>query len=555
MSPLCLMAQQKVTINPSETCQTIEGFGAADAWTTEYVSDFFPKSEKEKAAQWLFSTEMDALGNPLGIGLSMWRVNIGAGSATQSAEESNISDETRRVECFLNADGTYDWTREDGQQWFMSKAKDYGVNHFILFANSAPIYYTLNGKAVNNSGAETANLRQDSYDDYAKFLATVTKHFEDEGYGISYVSPLNEPSTDWTSGQEGSRWANADIAHIAREIDKSFAAAGVKAKAIFSETDSWDKTTGGWGIARNQMDQLFKKGSSDYIGDLSHVAKTFCAHDYWTFRTNDAMQEARQTAREKADNLGLDLQMSEWSMLDAAPDTSAGFPASYDAAQYIDISLYMAKLIQNDLRVANVTSWNFWTAMATEVWGQKNRFCLLRLQPYSGDYGSLRDGGTIASNTNLWVLGNFSRFIRPGYRRIGLTGADDMNGLYGSAFISPDRDKIVAVFVNTSKKRVETTISLSDADLRIASQTRYQTSSSRYLKHLGQVGEDYTPQVGFAARTVTTLVYDLSSANGITQTKTAPVTDNRYYTLSGMAVEKPLLPGIYVRGGRKVVVR
>ena len=37
-------------------------------------------AEKEKSAKWLFSQEMDADGNPEGIGLSMWRVNLGAGS-------------------------------------------------------------------------------------------------------------------------------------------------------------------------------------------------------------------------------------------------------------------------------------------------------------------------------------------------------------------------------------------------------------------------------------------------------------------------------------------
>ena len=137
----------EVKIDITKTFQTIQDFGASDCWTAEYISDYFSTTQKEKAARWLFSQKMDANGCPEGIGLSCWRVNLGAGSASQGSA-SNIEDETRRVECYLNSDGTYDWTRCDGQQWFMKQAKDYGVEHFLLFSNSAPIYFT-NNSSVN----------------------------------------------------------------------------------------------------------------------------------------------------------------------------------------------------------------------------------------------------------------------------------------------------------------------------------------------------------------------------------------------------------------------
>ena len=104
-----------VTIKPSTCYQTIADFGASDCWTADFVGKYFSAAEKEKAAKWLFSQELDGNGNPLGIGLSMWRINLGAGSAEQG-NNSGIDDETRRGYCYLNTNGTYDWTKSAGQQ-------------------------------------------------------------------------------------------------------------------------------------------------------------------------------------------------------------------------------------------------------------------------------------------------------------------------------------------------------------------------------------------------------------------------------------------------------
>ena len=248
----------EVKIDITKTFQTIQDFGASDCWTAEYVSDYFSTTQKEKAARWLFSQKMDANGCPEGIGLSCWRVNLGAGSASQGTA-SNIEDETRRVECYLNSDGTYDWTRCDGQQWFMKQAKDYGVEHFLLFSNSAPIYFTKSGKANTNNQSLTCNLKDNRYDKYAEFLATATQHFVDEGYNVTYIDPVNEPRYDWKDGQEGSPWENSNIAKLAKELDKSITNRNLSTKILIPEASSWKEASYG-------MDTLLH----DCI-DLSHV--------------------------------------------------------------------------------------------------------------------------------------------------------------------------------------------------------------------------------------------------------------------------------------------
>ena len=85
----------------------------------------------------------------------------------------------------------------------------------------------------------------------------------------------------------------------------------------------------------------------------------------------------------------------------------------------MDIALYMSRVIHNDLTIAGVTSWSYWTSMDISQWGQKDRFLLISLVPNGwtgdgGDTGLLRNGGSYEAMPTLWVLGNYSRFLRLG---------------------------------------------------------------------------------------------------------------------------------------------
>ena len=118
--------------------QTIDGFGASDAWSMQHIG-LWPDSVRLQTADWLFSTENDSKGQPLGIGLSIWRFNIGAGSHDQG-RESGIGSHWMRTGCFLRPDGTYDWKQQPGQRNFLRMAQERGVRTFIGFFNSPPVY-------------------------------------------------------------------------------------------------------------------------------------------------------------------------------------------------------------------------------------------------------------------------------------------------------------------------------------------------------------------------------------------------------------------------------
>lgn len=543
-----------LTIDPSKSYQTIQDFGASDCWTAELVGDYFLTSVKKKATRWLFSKETDRSGNPLGIGLSCWRVNLGAGSASQGSD-SNISDKTRRVECFLKEDGTYDWARCNGQQWFMREAKDYGVEHFLLFSNSAPVYFTKNGKANANNQNTSCNLKNDCYDDFAEFLATTTKHFVDEGYNITYIAPVNEPRFDWKDGQEGSPWENANIAKLARELDKSIRSRNLAAKILIPEASSLDLLYGGSGRAANQLYSFFDTRSPSYIGDLESLAKVVTGHSYWTFRTNEELKSIREKVRDGAEKYGVDVMQTEWSMLDAPPSTSAGFPASYEEASKMDIALYMGKLIYSDLTFGNMTGWSYWTTFAQERYSQKNRFYLIRINASEDtgeeSYGNLKNGGTLTADKNLWVLGNYSRFIRPGYKRIELVDDGDLNALLGSAWLSAEGDEIVAVLVNMKKTARKVSFSLSAGS--VESVKTYVTDKSRNLHYESDMTS--TEGMEIPARSVVTVVMSLKEALGLEDITTTRGNGNKIYDLNGQQVSSMQKGKVYIVSKKKVLIR
>lgn len=550
----------EIDINPSTTYQSIRSFGASDCWTADYVGRYFSDSEKEKAARWLFSSETDAKGNPLGIALSQWRVNLGAGSSTQG-DNSNISDKTRRTDCFLSASGkTYDWTHAEGQQWFMKEAKSYGVPQFLLFSNAPLIYYTTNGLANNKDNKSSGSiLKIGCYDDFADYLAECTSHFTALGYNIAYLDPVNEPAFDWADGQEGTPWANVEIARFVKQLDKSITAKNLSTQILIPEASAWDRLyqqcSDYNGRASNQIEAFWNKANTNtYIGDLQHLAPIAAAHSYWTYGTDADLVNVRTKVAEATSTYGLEAAQTEWSLLGDAPASSTGFPSSYDLAGYMDLALYMAKMIYADLVYANVSSWSYWTAMAQEQWSQKNRFYLLRLNA-TGDtgkesYGDIQKGGTVTDSKNLWVLGNYSRFVRPGYTRVAMTIPDTkLTGLMGTAFLSPKKDTVVAVFVNYGS--VRSNISFNIDGYKVLSTDTYTTDATHNLSHATLAQGD---KLSLAKKTVTTVVMKVDNATGIKNVATVKGKKNaRVYNLSGQTVNSKHFRGVCIVDGKKII--
>lgn len=450
----------------NKPCQTIDGFGASDAWSMRYLV-LWPKKQQEHIADWLFSMKRDASGKPLGIGLSLWRFNLGAGSAGQG-DASRIQPFTR-TECFLRPDGSYNWDAQQGQRNFLKLAKDRGVTHFLAFINSAPVYFTKNGLATNTGRDGTMNLRENCYGRFAKFIATSLKGLEQhDGIHFDYISPVNEPDGNWNwqgPKQEGSPATNREIARLVRIMGKQFIRQHVNTKIIVNESSDLRCLMGIYHTSwqrGNTIRTLFSKDSiRTYIGSVPNVAHLIAGHDYWTDTPVQYMHDSRVALCDSLHKYNLKFWASEICIMDN--DKEIGGGNGYDFS--MKTALYVARIIHYDLVFGNACSWSWWRAV-----GGDYKDGLIRA--YSTP--DKKDGYAIDSKL-LWAVGNYSRFIRPGAVRYDIQAKDsqenvipegfnDPNGIMCSAYKNTDGTwAIVAINYSKSPKPFRFTISNNSA--------------------------------------------------------------------------------------------
>jgi len=159
----------------SNTYQLIDNFGASDAWCIAQLGkdwDAKPSHSsstyRDSLADLLFSTEFGGRGDgasPKGIGLSLWRFNVGAGPPVSSLSVGQDEDKDghylfpnwTQTECFYDrADDLKhpiptSSKRQQWQQTFLSSAYKKGVRQFVAFVNSPPCWLTVSGLPYSNT--------------------------------------------------------------------------------------------------------------------------------------------------------------------------------------------------------------------------------------------------------------------------------------------------------------------------------------------------------------------------------------------------------------------
>ncbi|MDR0714895.1 MAG: xylanase [Bacteroidales bacterium] len=498
--PQTAVADKVYTVNAAKTSQTIDNFGASDCWTAQFFGHF-PDDKRNRMADWLFSMDTDNSGQPKGIGLSLWRFNIGAGSAEQGID-GGIADKTRRAECFLLPDGSYDWSKCGGQRWFLQAARQRGVQQFLAFNLSPPVYMTLNGRANNNSRSRngTLNLKADKYEAFADFLATVVAELgQREGISFQYLSPFNEPEWDWDgNNQEGTPALMSEIARTVRLLDAKMTEKGINTKIMLTESGNIDylyrKTTDKNG-RNNQIETFFNPASENCIAGLTHVPSMVAGHSYWTASPYDSLQAKRRALRKKLDKYDLGYWQTELCIMSS--DTEIGGGGGKDLT--MKTALYVARIIHYDLCVANASAWQWWLGMTNSNYKDG----LVYVTPNA----ELTDG-TLSDSKLMWTVGNFSRFVRPGAVRIDVSSEqanpNDPAGLMVSAFIHHADRQVTLVLVNTADKAQSVQFKLTG--VKVNTLVPYVTSDAE--------GDNLSPKSGHDAeipwriepKSVTTLV-------------------------------------------------
>lgn len=153
----------------------------------------------------------------------------------------------------------------------------------------------------------------------------------------------------------------------------------------------------------------------------------------------------------------------------------------------ITSALLMATTMHNDLTKPNVNAWHLW-------W----------LYNASGNGGCLYDTTTNAWTKRLWVLGNYSRYVRPGYMRVATTGTQP-TGVYISAYTNPADGTVSIVAINTGTAAANVSLFITGA--APCSMTPYVTSATDNLAAKTAItvsGSRFTASLG--SQSVTTFV-------------------------------------------------
>lgn len=473
---------QKITLNSQKTFQTMHSFGASDCWSIAMVGKYFPKEKKDKIAEWLFSQELDEKGNPKGIGLSMWRFNIGAGS-TEQGIDSKITNEWRRTESFYT-EGVFDWKKQEGQQYFLQAAKKYGVPYTLGFLNSSPVQLTKNGLALGSGKLGEWNFNPDKINEWTNFLYQVSSHFK-----FNYLSPFNEPQWDWGPGkngnasQEGTPINNTDIAWAVRKLAGQFESKGLKTSIVIPEAAQIDylyqKNSNRKNLNQdNQIETFFSPSSTNYLGNLKSVEHLVCGHSYFTTSPETLLVQKRKDLHSEAELYKVGFWQSEYCIL----GENAGEIKGGGVDLGMKTAFYVANVIHTDLVYANAASWSWWLSVSANDF--KDGLIYIFNKDQKGEKDANKFDATLFDSKLLWAVGNYSRFIRPNMKRIEVDIDQEKCKISGFR----DKHNMILVFVNQGdsfKVEIPGLIKNKNIDSYTTSETKnlaYQTVNSKQIQ-------------------------------------------------------------------------
>ncbi len=438
-------ADGTIRLDPAAAGQTIAGFGASGCWWAKDVGGW--ESDKtDRITEWLFDQKK-------GIGLNIYRFEVGGG------EVNNSPDAWRRAETFETAPGQYDWNRDANSVAMLKKAVAAGVDNVMFFANTPPGRLTVSGKTTGaDDGA--SNLKQGADAEFAKYLVDIALHFKDEGIPVKYISPVNEPQWNWkeSNGQEGCHYTPEQVVALAEALAGELAARAPDMKPSLIDSGKW--------LDKAYTVDLYKRLAENAVvgPQMDHYA----VHSYWTDST------ARRSSRLLLEQTGVKLPLwqTEWCQMESGRDLG------------MDAALVLAECVHEDMTVTQCSAWIAW--LAVSCYDYKDGLVYVDLASRE-----------VMDSRRMWALGNYSRFVREGYRRIG--AACDSEDLLASAYMSPDGNTQVLVCVNSGDKTHTMNI-VADGLGRCEA---YETSQARALE---KVSSGSTGAYSFPAGSVTTLV-------------------------------------------------
>lgn len=439
------------TVHWQHERQRIDGFGAGAQF---FVRDFgaFDTQTQAHILDLLFDPQK-------GAGLTIIRNRIWDDGSDNHTPENKPNPGTHHP-----APGVWEFDDANGepkdkwQIWLMHEAAKRGCTTFNSCVWSPPWWMK------TTSGTKRGGkLKTEYYAAFAEYVARYVKEYKSRyGIDIHSINVQNEPDLDQVD--EWKTYYKPDEMHTLLKRHVIPALSDLDVKLMVGEESRWSDR-----IARPSLEDASTSPHVDLFS--SH------AYDLGTHRLDLPLSKGKPVWQ---------TEVCAWR--GSIEDTD------YDPT--ITDALKWATLLHKHLTEAQVSAWLFWRFQRPEgegagYWASGANEMLIKMNPQTQFFEVTK---------RLWMMGNYSRFVRPGWRRIEVSNA--ANDLHITAFKDPSSSSFAIVVVNPGAKR----------DLEIQQDgfwgdriVPYRTSAENDLAELPPVfTSNNTLNVQLAAQSITT---------------------------------------------------
>lgn len=379
--------------------QEIHGFGFCEAFQRAAVIRDLPALPRENLLDLLLSPKT-------GAGLSILRLCVGSSADGAYPNHKSIQPADPGGPA---AAPRYVWDGDDsGQVWLARRAQSYGVERFYASAWSAPGYMKDNGSDSDGGalrGLPGVQGGGDWRERYARYLLQYVQFYADEGIRITDLGFANEPEI--ARPYATMRLDQKQLVDLAKVVGRTLESRGLPLNVVCCDSLGW-----------NFQAELTAAIEADPLA--AACVAIHGAHQYGS-RRNEHERMARSPLPTRRPNW-----MTEWS-----PDVlGGGWNERWDSGDPTD-GIAVAQNIHDCLTMAQVSAYFYWFGASPDA----DTRALIRIE-----------GEQFRVSRRLWAMAAFSRFIRPGARRV----ASQVSGrrLKASAYENPDSSGVVVELLN-----------------------------------------------------------------------------------------------------------
>lgn len=317
---------------------------------------------------------------------------------------------------------------------------------------------------TNGTDNQGGNLLPEHYGDWAERLAGFVRSQEDQGVELAALSAQNEP--DFKEEWETCLWEPSDLTTFVRDhLRPALDAAGVAPKILAPES-------AGWTSVSNYAESMLRDPvARDAVGIIATHSYNGAPYGYPTPAA-----------------LGKEFWMTEWS--DKTVHSDASGMAS---------GLVVAQAVHENLTIAEVNAWHYWWLVDVD-------------QENPNGNSALIEAGNIVRRA--YVIGQWSRFVRPGSTRLWVSHPSPQPGVFVTAFLRETGSDLVVVAVNKNDFSTTQSFGFDGADL--GELTPWVTNDDVLLEEQPAVAGGASVSYELSPRSVTTFVGSANLISGAT---------------------------------------